>query len=247
MILDAPLVVGTPTIVSGNIADFVEAVQDALNSTVVGDAGISVVYDDVANTLTIGLAGGADAVYKDFGSVNLGTGSYPTAPSESGIWIVSGGGTVSGTVYQAGDLLTFSASTSQFHKIATSITPASIGALSLAGGTTTGVTVFGKAAHETAISMAANVIDLSLGSVFTKTISGTTGFSTSNVPASGVVASFILDLTNGGSAAITWWSGIKWPNGATPLLTAAGRDILGFFTTDGGSTWVGLVLGKDVK
>jgi hypothetical protein len=30
-------------------------------------------------------------------------------------------------------------------------------------------------------------------------------------------------------------------------LTSAGRDVLGFFTHDGGTTWSGLVLAKDVK
>ena len=69
----------------------------------------------------------------------------------------------------------------------------------------------------------------------------------SNVPSSGTGVSFILDLTNGGSSAITWWSGVKWAGGTAPTLTASGRDVLGFFTHDGGTTWTGLVLGKDVK
>jgi hypothetical protein len=69
----------------------------------------------------------------------------------------------------------------------------------------------------------------------------------SNVPASGTAISFILDLTNGGSATITWWTGVKWASGTAPTLTSAGRDLLGFFTHDGGTTWNGLVLAKDVK
>ena len=68
-----------------------------------------------------------------------------------------------------------------------------------------------------------------------------------NIPTTGVSQSLILDLTNGGAAAITWWSGVKWVAGTAPTLTAAGRDVLGFFTHDGGTTWTGLVLGKDVK
>ena len=71
--------------------------------------------------------------------------------------------------------------------------------------------------------------------------------SVSNVPASGSSVSFTLDLTNGGAFTITWWTNMKWAGGTAPTLTAAGRDVLGFFTHDGGTTWTGLVLGKDIK
>ena len=101
--------------------------------------------------------------------------------------------------------------------------------------------------REAKVTMGANDVDLRAGNYFTKTISTTTTLTVSNVPASGTAASFILDLTNGGSATITWWSGTKWVGGTSPTLTAAGRDVLGFFTHDGGTTWSGLVLGKDVK
>jgi hypothetical protein len=40
---------------------------------------------------------------------------------------------------------------------------------------------------------------------------------------------------------------MKWAAGTAPTLTASGRDVLGFFTYDGGTTWSGLVLGKDIK
>ncbi len=101
--------------------------------------------------------------------------------------------------------------------------------------------------RETKVAMGANDINLSTGNYFTKTISGITTLTVSNVPTTGTAASFILDLTNGGSAAITWWAGMKWAGGTAPTLTSAGRDVLGFFTHDGGTTWTGLLLGKDVK
>ena len=100
---------------------------------------------------------------------------------------------------------------------------------------------------ETKIAMGANDISLSSGNYFSKTISGATTLTVSSVPATGTAISFILDLTNGGSAAVTWWTGVKWASGTAPTLTSAGRDVLGFFTHDGGTTWTGLVLGKDVK
>lgn len=103
------------------------------------------------------------------------------------------------------------------------------------------------ALKETKVAMAANDVDLSLGDYFTKTISTTTAFTVSNVPSTGTATSFVLDLTNGGSATITWWSGVKWAGGTAPTLTASGRDVLSFFTHDGGTTWSGFILGKDVK
>lgn len=100
---------------------------------------------------------------------------------------------------------------------------------------------------ETRVTMAASDIDLSAGNWFTKTISATTTLTVSNTPASGTAASFILDLTNGGSQTINWWTGVKWVGGTAPTLTTSGRDSLGFYTYDGGTTWTGLVLGKDIK
>jgi hypothetical protein len=113
--------------------------------------------------------------------------------------------------------------------------------------TFTAAQTFGASVKEKKTAMAANDIDLSAGNFFSKTISGNTTLTVSNVPTTGTVGSFILDLTNGGSATITWWSGMKWAAGVAPTLTAAGRDVLGFFTHDAGTTWTGLVLGRDVK
>jgi hypothetical protein len=96
-------------------------------------------------------------------------------------------------------------------------------------------------------TISASDINLSSSNYYSKTISGTTTFTVSNVPSSNTSASFILDLTNGGSATINWWSGVKWAGGTAPTLTASGRDVLGFYTYDGGTTWTGLVMAKDVK
>lgn len=100
---------------------------------------------------------------------------------------------------------------------------------------------------ETAVSIPASNIDLAAGNFFNKTISTATTFTVSNIATSGVTNSFILELTNPGSASITWWSGVKWAGGTAPTLTTLGKDILGFYTLNGGATWIGLVLGKDIK
>ena len=109
---------------------------------------------------------------------------------------------------------------------------------------TTPTTTGGK---EVKVAISASDIDLSTANYFTKTISSTTTFTVSNVPSTGIATSFILDLTNGGSATVNWWSNVKWASGTAPTLTAAGRDALGFYTYDNGTTWTGLVLGLDIK
>lgn len=100
------------------------------------------------------------------------------------------------------------------------------------------------ALKETKVAVAASDIDLSAGNYFTKTISGATTFTVSNVASSGSVSAFVLDLTNGGAATVTWWSGITWNAATAPTLTASGVDTLAFFTYDGGTTWRGFVLGQ---
>lgn len=116
--------------------------------------------------------------------------------------------------------------------------------LPLSGGTMTGAIT---ALKETSVAMPANDIDLSLGNLFTKTITGATTLTVSNIPTSGTVGYFILQLTNGGSGAITWFSGVKWAGGTPPTLTASGKDILSFYTIDEGTTWNIVSIQKDVK
>lgn len=96
---------------------------------------------------------------------------------------------------------------------------------------------------ETKVAIAASNIDMSAGNYFTKTISGATTFTVSNVASSGSVSAFVLELTNGGSDTVTWFSGVTWAAATPPTLTASGVDTLAFFTYDGGTTWRGFVLG----
>ena len=113
--------------------------------------------------------------------------------------------------------------------------------------TLTNKTIVAVVLKETKVALANATIDLAAGNYFTKTISGATTFALTNVPASGTAVSFILDLTNGGSSTVTWWSNVKWAGGTAPTLTSAGRDSIGFYTYDNGTTWTGLVLGKNIK
>jgi len=94
---------------------------------------------------------------------------------------------------------------------------------------------------------AGNDINCAAANHFLKTIAGTTTFTVSQVPAAGRVCTFTLRLTNGGAGTITWWSAIKWSEGQAPTLTASGTDVIAFTTIDGGVTWEGYLLGKDMK
>tara|TARA_R110000868_G_scaffold269845_2_gene529260 strand:- start:1162 stop:1881 length:720 start_codon:yes stop_codon:yes gene_type:complete len=100
--------------------------------------------------------------------------------------------------------------------------------------------------RETAVSLTGTAIDLTTGNYFYKTVAANTTFTVSNPPSSNTAQSFILELTNGGAFTITWFAGLTFPGGVAPTLTASGRDVLAFFTRDGGTTWSGFVVGTDL-
>jgi len=89
-------------------------------------------------------------------------------------------------------------------------------------------------------------INISLGNYVSATATGTTTWSFIN-PISPGACGFVLELTNGGSAAQTWPLAVKWPGGTAPTLTTSGVDILVFVTDDGGVTWRGVVSMLDSK
>jgi hypothetical protein len=90
-------------------------------------------------------------------------------------------------------------------------------------------------------------INLTLGNFISATVAGATTWTFSNPIASPAVTGFILELTNGGSAAMTWPASVKWPGGTAPALTSSGIDVLTFFTDDGGTTYRGVLSMLDSK
>jgi len=90
---------------------------------------------------------------------------------------------------------------------------------------------------QTSVAMAANDVDLSTGTYFTKTISGATTFTFSNPPASGLALGFALEVVGDGSA-ITWPASVKWHEATAPTATAS-KELYTFVTTDGGTTYYG--------
>jgi hypothetical protein len=113
--------------------------------------------------------------------------------------------------------------------------------------TVNGVKTFGAAVVEKQIAVAASTIDASAAAVFTKTITAATAFVISGAAPAGSVSTFVLQLTNGGSATVDYPASVKWQGGTKPTLTTAGVDILGFYTFDGGAIWHGFLMSKDSK
>jgi len=93
----------------------------------------------------------------------------------------------------------------------------------------------------------ATTIDLENGNVHTATIGGNLTLTFSNPIASGDATSFVLELTNGGAHTLTFPAAVDWEGGTAPTLTAAGVDILVFYTRNGGTTWHGIVSSLDSK
>ena len=90
-------------------------------------------------------------------------------------------------------------------------------------------------------------INLQSGNYVSATVTGTTTFTFSNPLSAPHACGFVLELTNGGSAAITWPANVRWPKGVAPTLTADGTDVLVFVTDDAGSNWRGLASMLDSK
>ena len=87
-------------------------------------------------------------------------------------------------------------------------------------------------------AMGANAVDCSAGNYFTKTISGATAFTFTNVPAS--VAYFLtIEVTCNGSNAATWPASVKWPADTAPAITDGKTTLFMFVTDDGGTRWRG--------
>ena len=102
--------------------------------------------------------------------------------------------------------------------------------------TITGIKTFDKNTFSSSVALTGNSIDVSTGSVFTKTVTSDITLTFTGVP-TGKTGMFTLVLTNGGACDVTFPNNIVWASSYAPELKTSGVDILTFFTPDGGTTW----------
>ena len=92
-------------------------------------------------------------------------------------------------------------------------------------------------------------VDLNTATVFDVSLnSNITSLTLSNVQSSGRTSSFILIFTADGTArSVTWPASFLWPSGTAPTLTSTlgKKDVLVFFTVDGGTTWQAFISGQN--
>lgn len=108
----------------------------------------------------------------------------------------------------------------------------------------------GLAEGYTALSGATPTVSLSAGGSFSLTLSANTTLTFADAPATGS-AGFSLKIkqdASGSGFTVTWPGSVQWPGGTAPELTATAdkSDVFVFTTDDGGSSFVGLVAGKDI-
>jgi hypothetical protein len=87
-----------------------------------------------------------------------------------------------------------------------------------------------------ALSGTTPTVDANTSDYFILTTSGNTTFTFSAVT-SGVTYCFILELTLGGAHTVTFPTSVDWASGVAPILNSGTKNLLGFVTRDGGTTW----------
>ena len=95
------------------------------------------------------------------------------------------------------------------------------------------------------LSGTSTAINLSLGNVFTHTLSGNTTYTITNA-VSGQAHSFTLIIHMGSTVrTLTFPASVKWQGGEIPDLTTASKTyVLTFMSVDGATTWLGMFGGE---
>lgn len=139
--------------------------------------------------------------------------------------------------------------------VLTSTTTTATAALPKAGGTLTGGlsgttgtfsgVLMGESLQEDydSLSGTSPSPDADNAGAFSLTTSGNTTFTFGSVT-SGRSVGFLIELTAGGTHTVTWPSSVDWAGGSAPDAPASGeKDVLVFWTRDGGTTWHGFLAG----
>ena len=89
--------------------------------------------------------------------------------------------------------------------------------------------------------------DMSSANFFSATLGSATTFAFTNPCTTGDFGVFVMELTNGGSATVTWPTSVDFAGGTAPTLSSAGVDLLVFVTRDAGTTYHGMAASIDSK
>jgi hypothetical protein len=124
-------------------------------------------------------------------------------------------------------------------------------ALPVAGGTMTGNLKFLTESYTPVAQgsvSGAVALDAAAGNFFHMTTTGAiTSLTFSNEPVTGTFYCAMVQITAGGSHAVSWGETVNWPGGSAPAQSASGTDVYVVYTYDGGVTWYGARCFEDVS
>jgi len=89
-------------------------------------------------------------------------------------------------------------------------------------------------------------LDLTTANNFRRQFNATSTITFSNAPSTNAFG-FTFTMINAGTYSITWPVSVDWIGGTAPILTSTGTDVLTFFTFNGGTTYYGFVVGKNMS
>lgn len=84
-------------------------------------------------------------------------------------------------------------------------------------------------------------LDLSVASVFSATLTAAVVVSFAGVPPTGQAASVALQVVNPAAFAVTWPAEVDWGDDDPTDVPATGLAMFAFITTNGGTSWLGVV------
>ena len=90
-------------------------------------------------------------------------------------------------------------------------------------------------------------LDCALGTYFKVALNANHSVAITNPPAAGrVLGLTIMFVADGTVRAITWPASVLWPSGVAPTMTGVNgkRDVITLITEDGGTTWLGVIVGQ---
>jgi hypothetical protein len=175
-------------------------------------------------------------------------GSYPGSPSANQSWIITVAGTLGGDPLSPGDVIIYTGSGWVHRKVI----PANLEqdtSPQLGGVLDPNGHAYNDQYNSLSSSGGTTTIDCATGNAFSTTLTENTTLAFSNVPASGKAYFGVIEIIQDASASgftFSFPAGADWAAATAVTLTstASAKDVLGFFTRDGGTTWNFFTLGQ---